>query len=111
MADRIDLRLAPATETLQGLLDDGQQCSYDFAFIDADKENYQRYFELCLQLLRSGGLMAIDNTLWGGDVADPRVNDRDTQAIRALNAGLLQDRRVDLSLVPIADGLSLLRKH
>lgn len=110
VAHKIDLRLAPAIDTLQHLLDEGQASSYDFAFIDADKENYDRYYELCLKLLCSGGLIAIDNVLWGGDVADARVNDKDTRAIRQLNRRLQADQRVDLSLVPIADGLTLLRK-
>lgn len=107
---KIDLRIAPAVETLQQLLDDGGQSSFDFAFIDADKANYDRYYELTLRLLRSGGLIVIDNTLWGGDVADIRVQDEDTRAIRELNKKLLHDRRVDMTLLPVADGLTLVRK-
>ena len=107
---KIDLRLAPATETLQQLIESGKTCQYDFAFIDADKENYDHYFEYCLQLLRPGGLMLIDNTLWGGDVANLNINDKNTQAIRALNKKLYGDRRVDISHLPVADGITLLRK-
>ena len=110
MDHKIDLRLAPAAETLQHLLDDGQQNSFDFAFIDADKINYDLYYEYCLQLVRPGGLIAIDNVLWDGAVADPAINDADTLAIRALNEKIHRDRRVEISLVPIADGLGLVRK-
>jgi predicted O-methyltransferase YrrM len=108
--NKIDLRIAPALETLQQLLDQGEQSSFDFAFIDADKTNYDRYYELSLRLLRSGGLIVIDNTLWGGDVADIRVQDEDTCAIRELNKKILHDRRVDMTLLPVADGLTLVRK-
>ena len=108
--NKIDLRIAPALETLQQLLDQGEQASFDFAFIDADKANYDRYYELSLRLLRSGGVIVIDNTLWGGDVADIRVQDDDTRAIRELNKKLLHDRRVDMTLLPVADGLTLVRK-
>jgi caffeoyl-CoA O-methyltransferase len=108
---KIDLRLAPATETLDALLKDGQAGTYDFAFIDADKENYGAYYERCLHLLRPGGLIAIDNVLWHGAVADQKVNDLDTLAIRELNARLRQDERVTLSLVPVGDGLTLARKR
>lgn len=107
---KIDLHLAPADETLRGLLEQGQQSSFDFAFIDADKENYDVYYELCLQLLRPGGLLVIDNTLWGGDVANEQVQDADTRAIRALNKKLQTDTRIDMSHLPIADGLTLVRK-
>ncbi len=107
VAERVDLRLAPALETLQGLIDTGQAGSFDFAFIDADKENYGNYYESVLQLLRPGGLMAIDNTLWSGDVADPDKQDADTRAIRALNRQVHADRRVTMSMLPVADGLTL----
>lgn len=110
VAGRIDLRLAPALETLQGLLDAGEAGQFDFAFIDADKENYANYYEAVLQLLRPGGLMAIDNTLWSGDVADPRKQDAETRAIRALNRQVHADRRVTISLLPVADGLTLVLK-
>jgi predicted O-methyltransferase YrrM len=110
VADKIDLRLGPASDTLRGLLDDGLQEAFDFAFIDADKTNYDTYYELCLELVRPGGLIAVDNTLWHGKVIDPAVTDDDTEAIRRLNAKLVQDERVTLSLVPIGDGLTLARK-
>jgi len=109
VGDRIELRLAPANKTLQSLLAKGTE-SFDFAFIDADKINYDAYYEYCLQLVRPGGLIAIDNVLWDGAVADPAVNDADTAAIRALNKKIHADPRVEISLVPIADGIALARK-
>jgi caffeoyl-CoA O-methyltransferase len=111
VSHKIDLRLAPALETLDALLADGRAGDFDFAFIDADKENYATYFERSLELVRVGGLVAIDNVLWSGKVADPEVTDADTQAIRSLNAKLKDDERVSLSLVPIGDGLTLARKR
>jgi caffeoyl-CoA O-methyltransferase len=111
VADRIDLRLAPALQTLDSLLADGEAGQYDLAFIDADKAGYGDYYERVLQLLRPGGLVVIDNTLWSGRVADPGVTDADTVALRQLNQRLLGDERVDLSLVPIGDGLTLARKR
>lgn len=111
VAEKIDLRLAPALESLDALLDGGAAGSFDFMFVDADKENYPNYYERGLGLLRPGGLMAIDNVLWGGAVADPARQDADTEAIRALNAKLRDDERVTLSLVPIGDGLTLARKR
>ncbi len=111
VADKIDLRLAPALETLDQLLADGQAETFDFAFIDADKGNYEGYYERSLQLIRPGGLIAIDNVLWSGEVADPQVQDNRTQAIRAINKKLHHDERVTLSLVPIADGLTLALKR
>jgi caffeoyl-CoA O-methyltransferase len=111
IADKIDLRLAPALDTLDALLDDGQAGAFDFAFIDADKKNYNGYYERCLALLRTGGLVAVDNVLWNGAVIDPVEQDPDTQAIRKLNLQLQQDERVSLSLVPIGDGLALARKR
>lgn len=111
VAHKIDLRLAPAADTLRALLDEGQGGTYDFAFIDADKPGYETYYELCLALLRPGGLIAVDNTLWEGKVADPAVSDPDTEAIRAFNQKVRDDDRVSLSLVPIGDGLTLLRKR
>lgn len=107
---RIELRLAPALQTLRDLLEAGSAGSFDLIFIDADKGNYLAYYEAGLDLLRPGGLIAVDNTLWDGRVADAAVNDDDTQAIRAFNAALHDDARVDLSLVPIGDGLTLARK-
>jgi caffeoyl-CoA O-methyltransferase len=111
VADKIDLRLAPARDTLEALLDDGQAGSFDFAFIDADKKNYSAYYDKCLALLRKGGLVAVDNVLWDGAAIDPRKQDPDTEAIRALNSRLHQDERISLSLVPIGDGLTLARKR
>ncbi|MEH2372748.1 class I SAM-dependent methyltransferase [Nostoc sp.] len=111
VADKIDLRLAPALETLDQLLATGQAETFDFAFIDADKENYDAYYERSLQLIRPGGLIAIDNVLWSGKVADPQYQDESTQAVRALNEKLHHDERVTLSLVPIADGLTLAIKR
>lgn len=111
VTDRIDLRIAPALETLDQLLADGQANTFDFAFIDADKENYSNYYERALQLVRPGGLIAVDNVLWGGAVADPSVQDESTQAIRAFNQKLQWDERVSLSLVTIADGLTLAMKR
>jgi len=109
---KIELRLAPAMQTLDRLLlEEARAGSFDFAFIDADKENLVGYYERALELLRPGGLVAIDNTLWDGRVADPEVADADTVAIRHLNEHLHQDDRVDLSLVPIGDGLTLARKR
>ncbi len=109
VSEKVDLRLAPATETLKEAIDAGRSSTFDFAFIDADKERYAEYFELCVELLRPGGLIAIDNVLWGGSVIDPQKQDVDTRAIRALNQQLLSDKRVDISMVPIADGLTLAR--
>ncbi|MEH2450914.1 class I SAM-dependent methyltransferase [Nostoc sp.] len=111
VADKIDLRLAPGLETLDTLLATGQAETFDFAFIDADKENYDGYYERSLQLVRPGGLIAIDNVLWSGQVADPQNQDERTQALRALNQKLHHDERVTLSLVPIADGLTLAIKR
>jgi predicted O-methyltransferase YrrM len=111
VADKIELRLAPAIDTLDKLISDGNSGSFDFVFIDADKLGYDDYYERSLQLVRPGGLITIDNTLWYGNVAAPRVNDEDTVAIRALNSKLLNDDRIELSLVPIGDGLTLALKR
>jgi len=111
VADKIDLRLAPALETLDQLLASGQAETFDFAFIDADKQNYEGYYERSLQLVRRGGLIAIDNVLWSGQVANPQDQDNSTLAIRAFNDKLHHDERVSLSLVPIADGLTLAFKR
>jgi caffeoyl-CoA O-methyltransferase len=110
VADRIELQLAPALESLDALIDQGEAGSFDFAFIDADKGNYQGYYERALELLRPGGLIAIDNVLWGGAVADPDDHDDSTEALRMLNARLHRDDRVQLSMVPIGDGLTLALK-
>ncbi len=109
VAGKIELRLAPAQETLSALV--GQAARYDFAYIDADKANYDAYYELVLRLLRPGGLMAIDNVLWGGDVADDAVTDADTVALRNLNEKIGRDERVDASLLTIGDGLTVVRKR
>lgn len=111
LAERIELHVAPARETLGRLLSAGEASSFDFGFIDADKESYDHYYEAVLDLLRPGGLVAIDNVLWNGAVADPARTDKDTIAIRALNAKIAGDERVDCSLVPIGDGLMLARKR
>ena len=108
---KIRLVLAPALQTLEREIEAGKSGSYDFAFIDADKTAYRDYYERCLTLLRAGGLIAVDNTLWSGRVADAAVVDADTEALRAFNAFVARDERVDLCLVPIADGLTLLRKR
>ena len=107
---KVRLELRPAVETLAHLIHSNQADTFDFAFIDADKEAYDSYYELCLKLLRPGGLIAIDNTLWSGRVADPNATDTSTLAIRALNAKVAVDGRVSSSLVPIGDGLLLARK-
>jgi len=111
VAHKIDLRLAPAVETLESLLAAGGAGNYDFAFIDADKTNYVAYYERSLELLRPGGLVVVDNTLWSGRVADPEVADEDTVALRHFNEHLHRDARVDLSLLPMGDGLTLARKR
>jgi len=111
IADRIELRLAPALDTLKGLLAAGGTGSFDFAFIDADKTQYDAYYEAILKLLRPGGLIAIDNVLWSGAVADGRKRDADTVALRALNEKLKTDKRITLSMLPIGDGLTLARKR
>jgi predicted O-methyltransferase YrrM len=111
IADKVDLHIAPALETLDNLLAAGEAESFDFAFIDADKGNYENYYERSLQLIRPGGLIAVDNVLWSGKVADPEIQDNQTKKIRAFNQKLYQDSRITLSLVPIADGLTLARKN
>ncbi len=111
VSERIDLRIGPAIESLDQLLDDGEAANFDFAFIDADKPNYRAYYERCLELLRPGGLLAVDNVLWGGSVANPDDERPETAAIRALNDHIRQDERVSQSLVPIGDGVMLARKH
>jgi len=108
---KIDLRLAPATETLDALIASDGSASFDFAFVDADKSNYGAYYERCLVLLRAGGLIVFDNVLWGGQVADNRFHDADTTALRALNLQVRDDERVDATLVTIGDGFLLARKR
>lgn len=109
VADRMTLHLAPAVETLDALLAAGEAGSYDLAFIDADKPGYDAYYERALQLVRAGGLIAIDNVLWSGRVADPADRDESTEAIRALNVKIASDERVDVVMLPLADGLTLAR--
>ncbi len=111
VADRIDLRLAPATQSLAAMMAAGEAGSYDFAFIDADKSGYDAYYEYALKLVRTGGLVAIDNVLWSGKVADPTDQTTDTTALRALNSKIAADARVTHCLVPISDGLTLARKR
>ena len=108
--DKIDLRLAPAVDTLQALIAGGEAGKFDFAFIDADKANYAAYYDLLMTLVRPGGLLAIDNVLWYGRVIDSRENDIDTVAIRNLNAKLAADSRIHLCMLPIGDGLTLALK-
>jgi len=111
VAGKIELRLGPAVATLDALLADGEADSFDMAFVDADKTNYDAYYERGLALLRPGGLMLVDNVLWGGAVAEPDHEDEDTDAIRALNAKIYGDERVSLSLLPVSDGITLVRKR
>jgi predicted O-methyltransferase YrrM len=111
VARKIDLRLAPALETLDALLKDGQAGTFDFGFIDADKPNYDAYYERGLKLLRKGGLLAIDNVLWGGAVIDKSDRDLSTRCLRALNKKIHGDDRVSISMVPVGDGLTLARKR
>jgi len=111
VAGRIRLELHPALKTLESLLAAGEQSSFDFAFIDADKVNYDAYYEACLNLIRSGGLICVDNVLWGGSVIDPANHDESTEAIRAFNRKLKDDARIELSMLPVADGLTLAMKR
>lgn len=111
VADKIDLRLGPAVDTLDALIDDGQAATFDMAFIDADKTEYDAYYERLLVLLREGGLIAVDNVLWSGKVLDESDTDADVIAIRALNAKLRDDDRVHLSMLPLGDGLTLAVKR
>lgn len=107
---KIDLKIAPALETLDKLISEGLENSYDFSFIDADKINYQHYYEKSLVLVRSGGLIAIDNVLWDGKILDNKSKDQDTEAIRKFNNTLYQDKRVSITMIPIGDGLTLAQK-
>lgn len=111
LADKIDLRLAPANDTLAALARDPGPDSFDFAFVDADKTGYDGYYERCLTLVRRGGLIAFDNTLWSGAVADPARKDDDTKALRALNTKAHGDQRVDACLLTIGDGILLVRRR
>ena len=111
VAEKIDLRLAPALDTLAQLRRDGGAGTFDFAFIDADKSSYDAYYEGCLELIRGGGLIALDNMLWSGAVADRRKTDPTTKALRALNAKIAGDPRVEACLLTIGDGVMLARKR
>ena len=111
LAAKIDLRIGPASETLDAMIAAGEAGSYDFAFIDADKDSYGQYYEQCLELVRQRGLILIDNVLWGGRTADPANNDESTVAIRTLTKQMQADERVDFSLIPVGDGLSLAVKR
>ena len=111
VADKVDLRLGPGVESLDAMLAAGEQGTYDFAFVDADKPGYAAYYERVLALLRPGGLVALDNVLRRGDVVRPEATDADTTAIRELNETIAADERVSIAMVPIADGLTLARKH
>lgn len=111
IANKIDLQLAPASNTLDALLAEGKEGSFDFAFIDADKTNYQIYYEQCFKLIRQGGVIVIDNVLWGGAVTDSNRNDADTEAIRDLNQFIATDERVSISMIPVGDGLTVAVKN
>ena len=111
VAERIDLRLAPALDTLADLLRSGEEGSFDFIFVDAIKEEYSAYYPMNYRLLRSGGLMAIDNVLWGGSVANPDKQDAETVAIRAFNKMVHANAKVDMCMLPVGDGITLVRKR
>ncbi|TMH37522.1 MAG: SAM-dependent methyltransferase [Betaproteobacteria bacterium] len=111
VAQKIELRLAPASDTLERLLRELGAGAFDFAFIDADKSGYDAYYEACLKLLRPGGLITLDNMLWGGQVADPAVHDSDTDALRAMNLKIRDDTRVDACLLTVGDGVMVARKR
>jgi len=108
--EKIELKIAPALNTLDNMIDSGQSGTFGFAFIDADKSNYVDYYEKCLQLLYPGGVVCVDNTLWGGAVADADVQDEDTMGIRAVNKRMFEDDRVNSTLIPIGDGLHMAHK-
>jgi O-methyltransferase len=111
VAERVDLRLGDATATLDALLTERGPGSFDFVFIDADKAHYPQYYEQSVALTRPGGLIVLDNTLWSGRVVDPTAQDADTRGVRTVNRKLLDDERVDLSMLPMADGVTLARKR
>jgi caffeoyl-CoA O-methyltransferase len=111
VADKVDLRLGPAADTLDAFLAEGAEGTFDMAFIDADKGNYPSYWERCVRLVRSGGVIVVDNVLWGGSVADPADQSADTNAIRAVNERIHADDRVTAVLVPIADGMTIARRR
>lgn len=107
VSENIDLQISPAIETLESKIEGGESNTYDFAFIDADKINYLNYYELCLDLIRPGGVIAIDNVLWGGSVIDSARTDEDTKAIREINDFIVSDKRVNISMIPVGDGVTL----
>ena len=111
VADRVDLRIGPGIDTLDDLLAEGRENTFDLAFIDADKKSYPYYYERCVRLVRPGGVVALDNVLWGGEIADMAKQDRDTLALRAVNALVRDDERVTEVLLPVADGMTLARKR
>jgi predicted O-methyltransferase YrrM len=111
VADRVDLRIGPGVDGLDSLLAEGRASTFDLAFIDADKKSYPDYYERIVQLLRPGGLVALDNVLWGGEISDPTKTDRDTLALRAVNERVRDDERVTQVLLPVADGMTLARKR
>ncbi|XP_038891167.1 O-methyltransferase MdmC-like isoform X2 [Benincasa hispida] len=111
VSHKVDVRHGLAADTLKSLISNGEACSYDFAFIDAEKRMNEEYFELLLQLVRVGGLIVIDNVLWYGKVADPMVNDKKTDSIRRLNKKIMEDNRVRISMVPIGDGITICQKR
>lgn len=111
VSHKVDVRHGLAADTLKSLIQNGESCRYDFAFVDAEKKMYQEYFELLLQLVRVGGLIVVDNVLWHGRVSNPLVNDSKTLSIRSFNENLMKDNRVDMSMVPIGDGMTICRKR
>jgi len=111
VSQKIDLRIAPALDTLKKLIAEGQENTFDFVFIDADKTNYENYYENCLRLLRVGGVIILDNVLWGGSVIDKNDNAEDTRAIRAINEKIYSDKRVSMTMLAVADGLTLAMKR
>ena len=110
VSEKIDLKIAPAVQTLQSMISNDQANTFDFAFIDADKKGYDNYYELCLKLLRSGGIVVLDNMLWDGAVADTTIQDETTQSLRKMNEKISQDDRVNACLLTVGDGLMLARK-
>ncbi|XP_072993356.1 uncharacterized protein [Typha latifolia] len=111
VSHKVDVKLGLAADSLRALLFNGEACSYDFAFVDAEKRLYEEYFELLLPLVRDGGLIVFDNVLWHGKTADPQVNDPKTVSIRNFNKKILEDKRISISMVPIGDGMTICRKR
>ncbi|XP_024017948.1 uncharacterized protein LOC21394601 [Morus notabilis] len=111
VSHKVHVKHGLAVDSLKSLISNGEACSYDFAFVDAEKRMYQEYFELLLQLVRVGGVIVVDNVLWNGKVADPMVNDAKTASIRSFNKSIMEDQRVSISMVPIGDGITICRKR